>query len=316
MAFLNTLSAREVPYFNPTCPQGGKWYACDSTTKSKFIGCCRSNPCDLGCSDGNLVSTSFNGSAHGTYPDASCGESVQFWSCNGTAPPFWGCCRSNPCATKTGCPASDLEPARMNDPNQFSQYATGTVDAMPSATGSAKPSSTGGSSSHTGAIVGGVIGGIVVIVLIIAVLVYVLRRRRLRGNEAKPIGVEQAPLDLPPVEQKYNYPGSPAVDGKPSLLLITPGSSNVPRLTRSIAAPPLYSSPNPNSFGYHEVSQSPQELPGELPRSAPSAAGYRFSELPVDGETARTELESPEPSPKPPQANFSKKGDGVGLGVV
>ncbi|KAF2244245.1 hypothetical protein BU26DRAFT_96452 [Trematosphaeria pertusa] len=306
------LLARELSTFSPTCPSGGTWYACASG--SKFVGCCTSDPCTNGCSQGNIQPVAFNASAYGTYPDASCGASSTFYSCLSpdNATTFWGCCKSMPC-DHTECPSGDLVPAFMERPEQFNAYAT----SAPSSTGSApSATATGGldaggneGTSHTTAIIGGAVGGGLGVAIIIALLIFFLCRRKKKSEEGKSSG-----LDQPPKVEKNDYRASTLTE-----------------------APPKYSSPNPNMYAhspshpayshhYHPVATElqPQELPAEMSPGSPSLQPppntQRYSELPADAAAARTaaELESPVPSPKPAQSSFAlrsppKRSTGLGF---
>src|ERR1700761_4890538 len=97
-----------------SCPSGGFLSVCYESGQSGFIGCCNNDPCSsLGCSDGNLQSTSFNTQYYGKIPDQGCSEvGALFHTCNSTSPPFWGCCKTNPCGP-SGCPTGDLDGAEI-----------------------------------------------------------------------------------------------------------------------------------------------------------------------------------------------------------
>ena len=142
-------------FFKPSCPSGGNFYACETGTR--FVGCCRRQPCDsVGCTAGTLEPASFGGKFHGLFPDQQCSSGL-WYTCNGTAPPFMGCCESNPCAK--GCPAADLAPGFL-DSNPlvaapFLSTAKASASLKPnsrSISSSASRSSNGAPSSSIGAI--------------------------------------------------------------------------------------------------------------------------------------------------------------------
>lgn len=61
------------PFWNPSCPQGGQFYACGNGTE--FVGCCDNvNPCmeSHGCSADDLRQTSFERSEYGKFKDQQC----------------------------------------------------------------------------------------------------------------------------------------------------------------------------------------------------------------------------------------------------
>ncbi|KAH8726975.1 hypothetical protein GQ44DRAFT_144179 [Phaeosphaeriaceae sp. PMI808] len=283
--------------FNPTCPAGGKWYACPAGT-SRFVGCCTSDPCSTGCVQGNIQPVHYNSTMHGKIPDASCGTASDFYSC-GFGDTFWGCCKSNPCKAVPGpaCKAGDLVPSFMERPEQFSAFA-------PSST--PNPSS----GSNKGAVIGGVVGGVVVVAIIIGILIFCCCRRRKRNQQkSEPEG--GATASTPMMEQRPEEGFSAQY------------------------APPTYSSPNPNVFQsmapskekpYHQQYQQyqqyashsaePQELPAEmgpssqhrfseLPAESSSSNGQRISEMPAGANRVTAELESPHVSPRPLQTEFS-----------
>lgn len=161
------------------------------------MGCCTADPCSNGCVQGNIQPGGYNISHHGEFPDASCGSASDFYTCS-AGDSFWGCCKSNPCATST-CAQGDLVPAFLERPEQLSVYAS--TSATP------EPSSSDSSSDKTniGAIVGGVVGG-VVFLAIIGVIVFVVLRRK-RGK--KPAGGDMGAAAMIPMmnSEKGNHSG-------------------------------------------------------------------------------------------------------------
>lgn len=285
-----------------TCPSEGSFYACASG--SRFVGCCTADPCTNGCPDGNMQPVGFNSDNHGTFPDASCGAASQFYTCASGNQTFWGCCKSNPCAQGQTCPAADLTPAFMDRPEQLGAYVTGvssTTSATSSPTASRTPtpgSDDDDGGSNIGAIVGGTVGGVLGLAIIGAVLIFILRKRK---------------------QQKDNSPGKPGSAGSSNAAYdaVPSGEKNNKNLRASTFAdaPPVYTSPNPNTYsnpqsGYptyaqysEPQSQEIQELPADM--SQPAHAP-RFSELPAGAaaRTATAELESPAMTPRTPQTGF------------
>ncbi|OCK92398.1 uncharacterized protein K441DRAFT_570129, partial [Cenococcum geophilum 1.58] len=71
--------------FRPSCPSGGNWYSCGYG--SRFVGCCKSQPCVNNCPAGNLEPASFDPSYYGKFPDQEC-SAGSWYTCTGTTPPF------------------------------------------------------------------------------------------------------------------------------------------------------------------------------------------------------------------------------------
>jgi hypothetical protein len=169
--------------FSPSCPLGGQFYVCDaSTSRSKFVGCCTSDPCSetaFGCTAGALRPASFNASFYGTFADQECSAGL-FYTCADTEPPFLGCCKSNPCQ-QGGCPRDDLAGAFLSgDPGVAGDYlgtgsrnssddpATGT-----NVKGQATEKTTSGHGIPTGEIVGLAVGIALVLLILVAAVFYV-----------------------------------------------------------------------------------------------------------------------------------------------
>ncbi|KAF2799746.1 hypothetical protein K505DRAFT_370787 [Melanomma pulvis-pyrius CBS 109.77] len=321
-------SKRAEDKFIGSCPSGGEWYACGEGSKSNFVGCCATDPCSTGCSQGNIKPTSFDVGLNITYPDASCGTASDFYTCNSGTKTFWGCCKSNPCQQEQTCPTGDLVPAFMERKEQFIAYAGVSNTTSPSATttGAANASPTGKpASTHTVAIIAGAVAGGLGIAAIIAVLIFFLCRRKNRKNKEN--SFESGPSETTPMTEKHDY-----------------------RASTHTEAPPLYTSPNPNSYPpspsfrphYEAHSQDIQELPAEvISGTTKSSKPSRFSELPANLSPANSsnpnraselpanlpptnqrspnlnnlselpaegpwmaELETPTPSPRPQQSAF------------
>jgi hypothetical protein len=194
------LSKRHV--FSPSCSSGGEWYACSSG--SKFLGCCTTNPCASGCAQGNLRNVTFLPSEYGTFPDASCGGSSDFFSCLSGDKTFWGCCKSDPCANNQTCPAGDLVPAFMERPEQYSGYLSD-----PSTADHGHRSET----QDTGTIIGGAVGGGLGLAIVIAALLLLLCHRN-KQNRQHEDSTEGGHTCFSPVGESYQYQAPAQVNGE------------------------------------------------------------------------------------------------------
>jgi hypothetical protein len=188
---------------NFTCPlEGAKWYACPENSKSQFLGCCSasSDPCELGCYDGNLSNATFDTTLYGKIPDALCQSGdKKFYTC--VTSRFWGCCTVNPC--DTGCPNLNVEAAKLPGGGLNAIYLTSAAASSTSTTSSGTTSQTSTSSSsatsvpvptsaahksqNVGAIAGGAAGGVALLAIIIGWLLYhylyARKSRKLKNDE-------------------------------------------------------------------------------------------------------------------------------------
>ena len=209
-----TLSARQV--FQPSCPQGGDWAACNFG--SRFVGCCleASAACVEGCSQENLKPASF---LKERYPDVTksvCPTGSKWYTCQSTIPTFMGCCTSDPCA-QNGCPSDGLRAAILSsNESEAGPYSaipdpaatqTPSISSSPSSTPSAKQSASGNatsevsssSTSHVsiGGVVGGIVGGIAVIALVAALAFFLIRRRRRQRRSSTTIALADSDKETP-----------------------------------------------------------------------------------------------------------------------
>lgn len=188
-----TMPSPSVQDAKPSCPKGGEWFVC--TTGSRFVGCCTDtkDPCDGGCPSGSLRPASYNTTYEGDFADQKCSAGSLFYTCAKTNPPFLGCCKSNPCTSKSGnCPLNDLGAALLSDnataaadftatllPPIATTTASMTSSTMATSSSSTTPSTSAVSSDvhhirlSTGGVVGVAVGG-VVLSLAIAALASVL----------------------------------------------------------------------------------------------------------------------------------------------
>ncbi|KAF1366131.1 hypothetical protein EJ07DRAFT_161169 [Lizonia empirigonia] len=306
-----------------TCPLGGQWYACASAG-SKFVGCCMSDPCsNIGCTQGGIRPVGFNASKWGTFPDASCGNTSDFWTCQ-SGKTFWGCCKTDPCFNEPQCPDGDLEPALMNRPEQFSFYAASQIvsstASISSATASPTFSSDGGSKSN-GAVIGGAVGGALGGILIIGLIVFFLFRRRRSQQTERGETIEVA-SPMMGVNRLTTF------DNSPWLIQVTEPPTYSGRngdyyqgMAPAGKMSPYTQSPYPQGQWAH-MADGPQEMDADVGLS------NRYSELPAEVSRPGThhrysELSSdkscrasPHHSPKPSQTENDLETRPQGLGVV
>ena len=187
-----------------SCPLNATFYACDFG--ERFFGCCENgspaDTCTNGCSQDDLLPASFLKEYYDDITRAAC-TSGDWWSCTDTAPPFLGCCLSNPCLS--GCPPGDLSAAifSQNQTNNPLYSAISYIPATDSSTTTSSPTSIAASSTpvhsteaahsattspspihttSTGTIVGGVVGGIIVVAGIIIGALLLSRHSKSQGH--------------------------------------------------------------------------------------------------------------------------------------
>ncbi|PIB00906.1 hypothetical protein CB0940_01009 [Cercospora beticola] len=255
---------------NMSCPSGGQFYACGDG--SRFVGCCASNPCAVGCAAGNLVTTSFDTAQYGAIPDQQC-STGQFFTCNFTSPPFWGCCTSPACSSTNGCASTALAGAFLTTNPTLSEpflslnetweaSSTENTDLAPT---SDNDDSGGGGGTNTGAIAGGVVGGIVALAAILFGLIWMLRRRKRRAAAA---AVSSAPAE------DESKPGVPELSHDASTAVALkqlPGnwqtSPSIPSYHNSPEFQNGEWSPRPPSYFTNDPRAKPQHMSYELPGS-------------------------------------------------
>ncbi|KAF2471829.1 uncharacterized protein BDR25DRAFT_313706 [Lindgomyces ingoldianus] len=289
--------------FSPTCPSGGMWYSCASG--SRFVGCCVSDPCSNGCSQGNIrTPCSLTSLTH----QAQCASGSKT---------FWGCCKSNPCNQGLQCPSGDLVPAFIDRPEQLSAYSpTGSLSStstssLPSSTSYRSTTTTSTSSSthssagsfiissrtsstvasppttvtvvapspgqnnrdgHIAAIAGGAAGGGLGIAVLLGLLIYLIFHAKKSRNLHKDI------LDRRQSDLTMRISEKPDVGGSPTAPVRPPCASPDPNMSPY----------DPNRFTYQQQALRQFELPA-MPSSRGNLWGtyhpHRLSEL--SGETAR-----------------------------
>ncbi len=196
-------------FFSPSCPSGGSFYACSSGTY--FVGCCNGDPCQGGCSDGNLEPASFDPLFIGKFKDQECSRGSEWYTCTATVPPFLGCCKSNPCTGTTGCPSGDVtagflssNPAVAKDflpaaaSSASASASSATSSSSQTSRASSSPASTNSSAAltttaafadmpthttSTGTIAGATVGGLAGLGLLVALLAFFLRRRIAKSRQ-------------------------------------------------------------------------------------------------------------------------------------
>lgn len=299
--------------FNPSCPSGGIWYACDSG--SNFVGCCNSSPCKDGCPDGNIEPASFDPAYIGQFPDQECPAGSRWYTCAATSPPFMGCCKSNPCTD--GCPVGDLTAGFLSsnpkiaaafNPSGGSSSLTSSsptsssasapslscVPAQSSSTSSSQAAPSG--SSHTGAIAGGVVGGVAAIALLIALLVFYCKRKSAKSSEH--VRESRMPPNKPPPKGADNNPKeSLAQDQKQGILQ--------GKLLSSL------------SMSFHSILNSPgsqTSTPAPMYPNSPALPAYHSSLAEMDSQPQTKPLQSPSQSFQqafPPSGEYSSNGLGL-----
>ena len=163
----------DQPIFQPQCPNGDPFYACDYGTR--FLGCCANTTQDEACVRGctSVEAASFDADFYSYVTQNDCDNILAKWyTCAHTSPPFLGCCGVNPCSGN-GCPQDALVPAQLS-----------TIDAQKAAFSTILIEKPSESQKQTGAIAGGAVGGLVIVVILIcSILLY--RRKRLQQQKAK-----------------------------------------------------------------------------------------------------------------------------------
>lgn len=221
--------------FQPLCPSGGNYHACDST---RFLGCCTFDPCVASgsCNGDALKPMSFDKALYPPpFKDQMCSTGA-WYSCKYTSPPFMGCCKSNPCQTTLGCPDGDLVEASLSSNAYYAapwlsaatlDSATTTSSAAQASNSSAATSASSGHKVSGGAIAGAAIGVAALVIFLIAALCLYRRRKAIAkgstGNETKSF-IE------PPSTRTYTSPSE--VDAA-SPVHEAPGANVSPKSFRS-----------------------------------------------------------------------------------
>lgn len=222
---MGRLAQRQI--FSPSCPSGGKWYACSTDSPSQFVGCCAGSgdPCKSTCSAGNLRPASFDPVYYFSLPAVSCPSTSSSYKCTNSQPyAFFGCCKSDPCSAGTVCARSDLDAASLPSesalaaafsPSSASSTVTSTStsstssqasssSATASASSSATPTpvaahSSATSARHTKLIAGGAGGGAALLAIILAWLLYHCLYAR-RSRKLKQDDFDRRRSALPPID--------------------------------------------------------------------------------------------------------------------
>ncbi|KAI5370160.1 hypothetical protein Slin15195_G010380 [Septoria linicola] len=253
---------------NMTCSQGGEFYACGEG--SRFVGCCASDPCSVGCAAGNLKTTSFDTAQYGQIPDQHCSTGL-FYTCNFTTPAFWGCCTTSACAGSQGCAATALAGAflstntalaapflALNETWEGSDQGTATDQpADPVVTADSS------SSSNTGTVAGGVVGGIAGLALILLGFLWLYRRQRRRAGAPVPESTEDSGKAQ---VQELSHDASTAV----GLKELPPNWTSSPSMPSYHSSPEFQNgewSPRPPSYYTNDPRAKSQHMSYELPGS-------------------------------------------------
>lgn len=270
---------------NFTCPNAppGSWRSCLSG--SRFVGCCLTDPCTLGCNLQDLYPASFRTDLK--IPTLDCKEpGAQFYVCPQITTSFFGCCKSNACA-QDGCPPQDLSPAVLgSNPEATAVFSpTGVPSATKSASSTPLPSHSNSNSNSTviGAAVGGAIGGLL---LLCGLALFIWWRRR---RTMPPPRSDEAPTTTS--DMTWSPQGtSSAINPQPAELSATKsvharGKCRLDARKKSAFAentvyrtpPPRYISPplkdsgggGDGSCGKSPVQMDPVELDGNTPAKRP-----------------------------------------------
>ncbi|KAM3419250.1 hypothetical protein BST61_g5188 [Cercospora zeina] len=272
---------------NMSCPDGGQFYACGDG--SRFVGCCASDPCAVGCAAGNLETTSFDTAQYGAIPDQQC-STGQFFTCNFTNPPFWGCCTSPACSSDTGCASTALAGAFLTTNPSLAEPFLGlneTWEASDADNTEPSPNSdtnASGGGTNTGAIAGGVVGGIVALAAVLFAVIWMLRRRKRRAAVAAASSVPAGDESKPGVPE-LSHDASTAVALKQFPVHWQP-TPTVPSYHNSPEFQNGEWSPRPPSYFTNDPRAKPQHMSYELPGSQ---AG-------VEMDARRTEQDGKPPS--------------------
>ena len=206
------------------CPYGGQFYKCtvEPGSKTAFIGCCDSDPCqEGGCSPTDLYSAYFN-SFNNDGEGYVCPEGSAFYTCLNVGLGFVGCC-----GVDAGCESDDvcedLYPAYhfsvdVHFPGTTTAESLATIQSttMPSASPTVflpQPSSSipsppttlasdvqkgKNSGPNAKAIAGSTIGSVAGVLIIGLLMLYTYKkgkrsRRHMDANRTVPSGVDHVP---------------------------------------------------------------------------------------------------------------------------
>ncbi|KAK5628682.1 hypothetical protein RRF57_004397 [Xylaria bambusicola] len=194
--------------FGLTCPVDGQFFICQNSS-TKFIGCCKVDPCtselDGVCPDSELFVASYSAASGMMFLQQDCADPFNgsiWYTCDNARPPFLGCCMNDPC--NNGCLDGNLVAATLsNDLKNASQLmlsdtTSTTTDTISSSTSSSTTgtgilpkgteNSSSGSMSSDGARAGMIAGisvaGVVILLLVVAAYLWVKRRERARQKSA------------------------------------------------------------------------------------------------------------------------------------
>lgn len=173
------------------CSTGSQWYKC-SYTHPPFIGCCKTDPCDNGCSQDDLTASSISNAKNGSYffPHEP-GYSTNDISWTPAA------------LTHTSTASSSSK----NPPNTPSTTSDPSSTLTPSAAATTNASSTTGP-HHSNDIIAGVMagGGALLLILLLGLFIY------LRGKERKAQTSRSAAPDLPQTAEHSHPHGEPTAE--------------------------------------------------------------------------------------------------------
>lgn len=155
----------EGQFHDQQCPTGSRWYTC-SSTQPPFMGCCKSNPCNDGCAEGDLTA-GFLSSNPKEAADFLPAEQAAMSSSSSTA----------------AAPSSSLQTSSSPTAIRSSAAASrsGQIAATSTELASASPHAAGKQTSP-GTIAGATVGGLAAAVILLGLLAFFLRRKTFRSR--------------------------------------------------------------------------------------------------------------------------------------
>lgn len=332
--------------FSPSCPSGGKFYACGSG--SLFVGCCRGDPCEIGCATGNLEPASFDPAFYHKFPDEECSSGSSWYTCSKIDPPFMGCCKLSYDCSPGGCPAGDLTAGFLSSnpklaapflsavgsslslPPSSSSTATKSTSAMPADQSSASPTftqsttvtiasisatnsaqeplqnATSKQSNNSGTVAGGVVGGIAAIVLII--IAFLIYRHK---KPAAPSEVQMQETQIPEsLDDKVGSKGSNDSQAQGTRLLSVKNALHAYLLHLLDSS---YPTPIP---AYSPSKHQPQSPPRYLRISELHSPSTTFQQFP---QSPNQPIELPSPDVTSSPISHLRSGastDGIGIAIT
>ncbi len=173
------------------CATGSQWFKC-SCTHPPFIGCCKIDPCDNGCSQDDLIAGSISNSSNGSY---FLPQELKY-STNYTS---WTPAAFTYSATATS--SSTYPPNTPSNPSDPSSTLTTSAAATTNASSTTGP-------HHSNDNIAGILarGGATLLILPLGLLIY------LQGKERKAQASRSANPDLPQTAERSHPHGEPTAE--------------------------------------------------------------------------------------------------------